>query len=51
MHKFKTKSGHIVNVNETSYNKAISLGWEEVKEAKKAAKPKAKKRGNSTDSN
>ena len=51
MHKFKKPSGQTVDVNETSNSKAIELGWEEVKEAKQPAKPKAKKRGNSKNSN
>lgn len=48
MHKFKTNSGEIVEVNQTSYEFALSLGWEEVKD-----KPKTKGRasGNSKNSN
>lgn len=54
MHKFEVRKGVIVDVVEGSYNKAIELGWKEIKEVKEAkqkAKPKAKKRGNSTDGN
>ena len=51
MYKFEKQKGVFVEVNETSCEKAIELGWKEVKETKQKAKPKAKKRGNSTDSN
>lgn len=50
MHKFKTNSGQIVDVNETSYEFAKELGWTEIKDTPKP-KPKAAKRGNSTNSN
>lgn len=47
MHKFKTNSGQVVDVNESSYEFAKSLGWQEIKPESKP-KPKARKRGNST---
>jgi len=31
MHEFKTPSGAIVKVNDTSFAAAIALGWEQVK--------------------
>ena len=50
MHKMKTNSGQVVDVNETSFEFAKSLGWTEVKEQQKPIpKPatKGRKRGNS----
>ena len=51
MHKFKKPSGAILDVHPNSVEQAKKLGWEEVKETKQKSKPKAKKRGNSTNSN
>jgi hypothetical protein len=48
MFKFEKPNGTVVEVNETSYKYALALGW---KEAKNTPKTKAKKRGNSSDSN
>lgn len=49
MHKFKTNSGEIVEVNETSYKFALSLGWAEVKDKPKTTKGRTS--GNSKNSN
>lgn len=51
MHKFKTTAGHVVDVNETSYEFAKELGWEEVKDEPKPKPTKGRKSGNRTDSN
>ena len=52
MHKFKTNSGQIVEVNETSYEFAKGLGWSEVKDKPvKAKSTKGRASGNRTNSN
>lgn len=51
MHKMKKPDGTILEVNENSLKWAEALGWELVKETKKPAATKGRKRGNSTDDN
>lgn len=50
LHKLKTKSGAIVEVNEVSLAHALKLGWEPVDEPKPKPVKRRAKRGNSTKS-